>query len=89
MIEKFVEYHGKRTMKKLILDRGFLDGPNIVRCKQQWGIDVLIPARKGMDIYQDVMGLVPAGKIEFTPWSPPDLPPPVPVHRPERIKRRD
>jgi len=89
MVEQFVDFHGKGTIKKLILDRGFLDGTSIGRCKQRWGIDVLIPARRGMDIYQDVMALVRAGKTEFTPWTPPVLPEPVPLHRPERIKRRE
>jgi hypothetical protein len=33
-------------MKRLILDRGFLDGPSIGHCKKDLGIEVLIPARK-------------------------------------------
>lgn len=90
MVEKFVGYHGKGTIKKLILDRGFLDGPNIGRCKQEWGIDVLIPARKDMDIYQDVVGLAKAGRLEFKPWMPPaPFEKPVPLHRPERIRKRE
>lgn len=89
MVEQFVRFHGKGTIKQLILDRGFLDGFNIGRCKQQWGIDVLIPVRRDMDIYQDVMGLVKAGETKFTPWIQPVLPQPVALHRPERIKRRE
>jgi len=90
MVEQFVGFHGKGTLKKLILDRGFLDGPHIGRCKQQWGIDVLIPARRDMDIYQDVMGLARKGQVAFAPWTPPaEYPQPVPLHRPERIKKRE
>lgn len=90
MVEQFVGFHGKKTMKKLILDRGFLDGAKIGRCKQQWGIDVLIPARKNMDIYQDVVGLAKGGRVKFTPWMPPaPHPRPVPLHRPESIKKRE
>lgn len=90
MVEQFVGFHGKGTLKKLILDRGFLDGLNIGRCKKEWGIDVLIPARKDMDIYQDVVGLAKAGRVEFVPWTPPaPHPQPVPLHRPERIKKRE
>jgi hypothetical protein len=90
MVEEFVGFHGKGVIKKLILDRGFLDGPNIGRCRQKWGIDVLIPARRDMDIYQDVVGLAKAGQVEFVRWTPPaPLPKPVPVHRPERIKKRE
>ena len=90
MVEEFVGFHGKGVIKKLILDRGFLDGPNIGRCRQEWGIDVLIPARRDMDIYQDVVGLAKAGQVEFVLWTPPaPLPKPVPLHRPERIKKRE
>lgn len=90
MVEEFVGFHGKGVIKKLILDRGFLDGPNIGRCRQKWGIDVLIPARRDMDIYQDVVGLAKAGQVEFVRWTPPaPLPKPLPLHRPERIKKRE
>jgi Transposase DDE domain len=90
MVEQFVGFHGKGTLKKLILDRGFLDGPHIGRCKQQRGIDVLIPARSDMDIYQDVVGLAREGQLAFVPWTPPaEHPQPVPLHRPERIKKRE
>jgi len=37
MVEQFVGFHGKGVMKKLILDRGFLDGSEIGRCKKEWG----------------------------------------------------
>ena len=89
MVEKFVGFHGKGTLRKLILDRGFLDGPNIGRCKKEWGIDVLIPARRDMDIYQDVVGLAREVQLEFVPWTPPTHPQPVPLHRPQRIMKRE
>ena len=90
MVEQFVGFHGTGTLKRLILDRGFLDGPNIGRCKDEWGIDVLIPARSDMDIYQDVVGLAREGQLAFVPWTPPaEHPQPVPLHRPERIKKRE
>ncbi|MDP3955125.1 MAG: transposase, partial [bacterium] len=87
--EQFVQFHGKGIIKKLILDRGFLDGPNIGRCKQQWGIDVLIPARRDMDIYEDVLGLAKAGLLDFSPWVPPAPARPVPLHRPESVRKRE
>lgn len=40
LVEEFAGFHGKGIMKRLILDRGFLDGPAIGRCKKEWGIDV-------------------------------------------------
>ena len=90
MVEQFVQFHGKGIIKLLILDRGFLDGANIGRCKQEWGIDVLIPARRDMDIYEDVVGLAKAGLLDFKPWAPAPPPAqPVPVHRPESIRKRE
>lgn len=46
LVEQFVEFHGKGIMKKLILDRGFLDGPAIGRCNKELGIHAPIPARR-------------------------------------------
>jgi hypothetical protein len=90
MVERFIEFHGKGIMKKLILDRGFLDGPEMGRCKQKWGIDVLIPARRNMDIYTDVVGLAKNGALDFKPWMPvTQSAKPVPLHRSERIKKRE
>ncbi len=56
-VKQFVETVGKGVMKRLILDRGFLDGRNISTCKKDYGIDVLIPVRRNMDIYEDAMAL--------------------------------
>ncbi len=90
MVEQFVQFHGRGIIKLLILDRGFLDGPNIGRCKGEWGIDVLIPARRDMDIYEDVVGLAKAGLLDFKPWVPAPPPAhPVPVHQPESIRKRE
>lgn len=90
MVDDFVGFHGRGLIKRLILDRGFLDGQAIGRCKQEHGIDVLIPARSNMDIYQDAVGLASAGSLSFRSWSPPPAPPkPLPVHRPESIRKRE
>jgi hypothetical protein len=90
LVEAFVEHHGRGVMKRLILDRGFLDGAQIGRCKQQWGINVLIPARRNMDIYQDMLGLAEAGELSFQPWTAPvSDSKPIPVHRPEWIQKRE
>jgi hypothetical protein len=90
LVEEFVQYHGRGVMKRLILDRGFLDGAQIGRCKREFGIDVFIPVRHNMDIYQDVVGLAEAGQLDFQPWVPAEAcPQPIPVHRPERIKKRE
>lgn len=56
-VRQFVETVGKGVMKRLIVDRGFLDGTSISTCKKDCGIDVLIPVRRTMDIYEDAMAL--------------------------------
>ena len=90
MIEQFVEYHGKGIIKKLLLDRGFLDGSQIGRCKQEWGIDILMPVRRNMDIYQDILGLAEAGELDFKPLAAPSPPAkPAPTSRPEAIRKRE
>jgi hypothetical protein len=90
LVEQLVQFHGRGVIRRLIVDRGFLDGAQIGRCKQQWGIDVLIPARRNMDIYRDVVGLAEAGELTFQPYlPPPPRPSPIPLHRPDRIRKRE
>jgi hypothetical protein len=40
------------------------------RCKKEHGIEVLIPLKKNMDVYEDVLGLVRNGKVQFSPYTP-------------------
>jgi hypothetical protein len=88
LVEQFVKQVGKGVLKRLILDRGFIDGKNITRCKQEWGIDVLLPMKRKMDIWEDAWAL--AGRC---PWqervAPTPLPKPVSSHRPPEIVRRE
>jgi hypothetical protein len=88
LVEQFVKAVGQGVIKRLILDRGFIDGKNLTRCKQQWDIDVLLPIKRKMDIWEDAWAL---GKR--CPWQElpaPVLPPkPIPAHRPEAIIGRE
>jgi hypothetical protein len=90
LVDDFVRAVGRGVMKLLILDRGFIDGEAIGRCKQKHRIDVLIPLKKSMDIFVDVMGL---GRSEDARWQdlPAPAPPPVPppADRPEAVTRRE
>jgi Transposase DDE domain len=88
LVENFVRHVGRGVMKLLILDRGFIDGPNITRCKTEWGIDVLLPVKKNMDIWADAWAL--SKQAHWQPWSPPAAPSPAPpANRPEAIVRRE
>jgi len=92
LVDGFVEAVGRGVMKRLILDRGFLDGKQIGRCKQEHGIDILIPLKKNMDIYEDVLGLIHGHKVKFEPYSPPPPKPPVdpkPTHVPQEVRQRE
>jgi hypothetical protein len=90
LVDEFVQCHGRGVIKRLILDRGFLDGEKIGHCKRDLGIDVLIPARKDLEIYKDVVGLAEGGLLSFQPVPAPcPRAPMVPVHRPEKIRKRE
>ncbi len=57
------------------------EGPLLYRLVEKFGIDILIPVRSNMEIYQDVVGLAQAGQLSFQPWAPaPPGPQPIPLH---------
>jgi len=57
LVDQFVQTVGLGVIKRLILDRGFLDGEAISRCKKRYGVDILIPLRRNMDLYADALAL--------------------------------
>jgi hypothetical protein len=65
LVREFVEVVGKGVMKRLILDRGFLDGKAISICKNKYDIDILIPVRRNMDIYEDAMALFRDSEVQW------------------------
>jgi hypothetical protein len=65
LVKEFIEAVGPGIVKKLILDRGFLDGEEISRYKKEHGIDTLIPVRKNMDIYADAMPLFERPEVQW------------------------
>jgi hypothetical protein len=88
LVDNFVRHVGRGMIKLLILDRGFIDGPRITRCKTEWGIDVLLPVKKNMDIWTDAWAL--AKQAPWQPWSSPAAPPKAPPpNRPEAIVHQE
>lgn len=87
LVEQFVRRVGPGVMKKLILDRGFIDGPRIGYCKTVLGVDVLIPLKKKMDLWIDAWRLAEPGAWESQVLpSPPAAPP---VSRPVVLEKRE
>ena len=75
LVDEFVEHVGPGVIKRLINDRGFLDGQRISHCKRKHGIDVLIPLRRNMDLYQDALGLLKLPEVKFATYQPPERDP--------------
>ena len=71
LVDGFVRAVGHDWMKVLILDRGFLDGPQIGRLKTDYGVDTVIPLKTNMDAYHDVMGLTRLKDFAWEPYQPP------------------
>jgi hypothetical protein len=90
LVKRFVETVGKGVMKRLILDRGFLDGKAISFCKEKYGIDVLIPIRHNMDLYADALALFQESEIHWVECKEPEGEGKKPLHpKPEAIVRRE
>lgn len=66
LVEDYMSRCGNHRLKILIVDRGFIDGPMITRFKKEHRLDVLIPLKKSMDAYKDVLGLA---RLEDTVWT--------------------
>ena len=58
LLDTFLATVGPGVMKVLLLDRGFINGPQIGRLKQEHGIDTVIPIRSDMNLQEDVRGLM-------------------------------
>jgi len=92
MIDKLVEQVGDDVIRRLLLDRGFIDGEKIAHCKRKHGIDILIPVRKNMDVYADVLGLLELNEVKFQEYQKPQREPvdaPRLPHSPPKIRKRE
>jgi len=88
LLEGFVGTVGRGVVKKLLLDRGFIDGERISHWKRELGVDVIIPIKKNMDLWTDAWALGRTEPWQTHPVSVPASPPP-PPQRPERLVRRE
>jgi hypothetical protein len=92
LVKEFVAAAGPGVVKRLILDRGFIDGANIGHCKMECGIDALMPLKKNMALYADALGLI---KLPDIQWAEVAAPAPRPIaparllQAPENIRRRE
>lgn len=87
LVHDFVQRVGVGVMKKLLLDRGFIDEARIAYCKTALEVDVIIPLKKNMDLWREAWAL--AQRSDWQPWI---LPPPaavVPPSRPALIEQRE
>jgi hypothetical protein len=92
LLEQFVADVGEGVIRRLLLDRGFIDGEKIAHCKRKLGIDVLIPVRKDMDIYGDVLGLLKLQTTTFREYQAPQREPVDAArlpHSPEPVRKRE
>jgi hypothetical protein len=89
LVGDFVKTMGRGIMKILILDRGFIDGPSIGKCKKDYGVDVIMPLRKNMDLYKDAVGLTRATDFVWERYEEPVAESPPAVVRPPAIEKRE
>ena len=90
LVDGFVKAVSHGWMKVLIVDRGLIDGAQIARLKTAYKIDTVVPLKKNMNAYQDVMGLTRFEDFAWEPYQTPLATQPPPTHRPKHpaiIKR--
>ncbi len=66
LVDGFVKAVDRGWMKVLMIDRGLIDGPNMGRLKTAFHIDTIVPLKKNMNAYQDILGLT---RLKDFPWE--------------------
>ena len=67
------EAWGPGVIRRLLVDRGFIDGAWISELKQAAGIDTVIGLRSDMDLYEDMLGLSSLDDAQWLPAPAPKL----------------
>jgi hypothetical protein len=57
LVQQAVANLGPGVIRVLVLDGGFLDGPDLWQLKHTWGIDFVIPPKETMRVTADAQGL--------------------------------
>ena len=83
LVDDFVKAVDRGWMKVLVVDRGLIDGANMARLKTAYHIDTVVPLRKNMNAYQDMMGLT---RLKDFAWEPDETPRAKPAKSPDRPK---
>ena len=83
LVDGFVKAVERGWMKVLVVDRGLIDGANMARLKTSHHIDTVVPLRKNMNAYQDMMGLT---RLKDFVWEPYQAPGAQPAQQPDRSK---
>jgi len=83
LVDGFVKAVERGWMKVLVVDRGLIDGANLARLKTAYDIDTVVPLRKNMNAYQDMMGLT---RLKDFAWEPYQTPRDQPAKSPDRPK---
>lgn len=91
LVDGFVKAVDRGWMKVLVVDRGLIDGANMARLKTSYHIDTIVPLRKNMDAYQDMLGLTRLKDFAWEPYEAPRAPSPDHRDRPKpaRIVQRE
>ena len=77
LVDGFVQAVDRGWMKILMVDRGLIDGANIGRLKRDYQVNTVVPLKKNMNAYQDMLGLT---RLKDFPWEP---------YQPPYVTRRD
>ncbi len=88
LLPEAVSAMGRGTIKTLVVDRGFLDGARIGRCKKEDGIDVLIPLKSNMELLRDAQGLARDPDTQWVEYHPPRWASPTPTLPQDSVLRQ-
>lgn len=67
LVEGFVENGG--YIDTLLMDRGYIDGPTLTHYKKDYRINWVIPLKRSMAAYDDVMGLCRAKDVDWKSYG--------------------